>query len=505
MRIHFLKEDALIALKANVSSNLANYRKPTNEWIYDYFQGDNPFMEANFECEDFQLIVSPDFSQIARTEVQNARILYTALRGLSDTQATDERLWAGLCHYEFWDYIKKRRDMYAEDKLNSQTILSRYFFSTGKKRSLSLNTLAKLWWIGRWLYDSHRADPFELLKYFENDFTTKLYMIFSNNYMNNREIAQGVIEALMLLESDEFVLTDSSYSQQSNMRQLFLKATSFLNVFGGTHILDYFSKDEIKAKVIAYMLSLPHTLKNGSSVSNYAKQTKPDHAEPHYPSVKTIIADAHNEQVIAETRSGLSHAQQTESDMHQPQRAGSASKDHHPDTSVFKEHSSEIPDQGSFEETPDKNTIDHTSTVRSVPQMDDELVSYCEDMRMSYSYKAVLLLALLEHVEKDGKMNIAQAVPFFREFYRTRIEKGLPAELKTSIYSDLDVDDARILANITRNPLNALLLSNYFEYDSATQRFGFKEEVWARTTLSGRTRMIAAAKDRLARYYQDLA
>lgn len=99
---------------------------------------------------------------------------------------------------------------------------------------------------------------------------------------------------------------------------------------------------------------------------------------------------------------------------------------------------------------------------------------------------------------------ISEAVPFFRKFYRSRIEKGLPAELKSSIYSDLNVDDARILANITRNPLNALLLSNYFEYDSVTQRFGFKAEVWSGITEVGRSRMADAANARLAKYYQDL-
>ena len=123
---------------------------------------------------------------------------------------------------------------------------------------------------------------------------------------------------------------------------------------------------------------------------------------------------------------------------------------------------------------------------------------------MSYSYKAVLLLALLEYVDDDGKMQIEKAVPYFRQFYRSRIEKGLPAELKSSIYSDLDVDDGRILSNITRNPLNALLLSNYFEYDSINQRFGFKPDVWGDVTSLGKKRMEEATKARLLRYYKDM-
>ena len=136
--------------------------------------------------------------------------------------------------------------------------------------------------------------------------------------------------------------------------------------------------------------------------------------------------------------------------------------------------------------------------------MDDKLVDYCENMRLSYSYKVVLLLALLENVESDGKMDISRAVPFFRKFYCERKEKGFPAELKTGIYSDLSISDSRILASITKNPLYALLLSNFFEYDSNTGRFGFKADVWSGITENGRARMKEAANARLARYFQEL-
>ena len=514
MKIHFLKEDALIALKANVSANLANYRKPTNEWIYEYFQGEDPFMEANFECEDFQLLLSPNTDQFSATDVQNARILYSALKNLTDTQATDERLWAGLCHYEFWDYMYKRLKMNAEEKMEPRTVLGRYFFNTAKKRALSLNTISKLWWIGRWVYDSNRTDPFELLKYFETDFVTKLYMIFSNNYMNNREIALGMIEALMMLENEGYELTESDNSKQTNVRQIFLKATSFLNVFGGTHILDYFTKDEIKAKVIEYMLSLPHTLKEGVSINNPSNPDKmvSDNSEQHYPSVPTVVIDSQKSEPVHEAvpQNELSKPEQpqTGTDV-QPTQTNEPvrrRRRHKPDSTPAPEVSvPKMMDQQPLDELPGKNKTDPApAEVRMDTQMDDKLVDYCENMRLSYSYKVVLLLALLENVESDGKMDISRAVPFFRKFYRERTEKGFPSELKTGIYSDLSISDSRILGSITKNPLYALLLSNFFEYDSNTGRFGFKADVWSGITENGRARMKEAANARLARYFQEL-
>lgn len=513
MKIHFLKEDALIALKANVDANLGNYRKPTNEWIYDYFQGEDPFMEANFECEDFQLLISPKIDDISSTDVQNVRILYSALKNLTETQATDERLWAGLCHYDLWDYLSKRWKM-EEDKITSQLVLSRYFISNafGRKRGLTVNTLSKLWWIGRLTYDQNRSDPFELLKYFETEFSTKLLLMLSNNFMSNFEITSGLLEALMYLESIGYELKQKQNPRSSGKKETYLKATAYLNVFGGTHILDYFTKDEIKSKIIEYMLSLPHTYQDSIAVQeHYAKdKEKPEKSALHYPSIQTIVLDVpktepfQEAELQDETRDDI----RSNPSIQQSQVDESAMEHNHrtDSTLTLEEPMPKAVSQMSFDDMLSGSTTDSArfGKIHSTTQMDDELVAYCEDMRMSYSYKAVLLLALLENVEADGKIAISEAVPFFRKFYRSRIEKGLPAELKSSIYSDLNVDDARILANITRNPLNALLLSNYFEYDSVTQRFGFKAEVWSGITEVGRSRMADAANARLAKYYQDL-
>lgn len=487
MKIHFLKEDALIALKANVAANLANYKKPTNEWIYDYFQGEDPFMEANFECEDFQLYASDSVEELAQVEIQNVRTLYSALINLTDTQASDERLWAGLCHSDLWDYMHKRWNMREASEATMKSVPSRYFFSSGRKRSLFVNTPSKLWWVGRLIYDSQRSDPFELLNYFRDSFSVKVLPLFSNNFMGNRVLTAGLIEALKYLDSIGYELKEMKSGWQTISKGTMITAAAFLNVYGGTHILDYYSKEEIRDKVIAYMLTVPHVQKitSDSFVPSQmvSKQTTASPA-----SIQTVIVKSDDETSVSMQDQMALHMISEESEEQHPSQR----------TDVTDQSAKQTDDDMFSAKATDSPPADNR---RFATQYDDELVAYCEDMRMSYSYKAVLLLALLENIETDVKIAISEAVPFFRKFYRSRIEKGLPAELKFSIYSDLNVDDSRILANITRNPLNALLLSNYFEYDSVTQRFGFKAEVWSGITEVGRTRMVDAANARLAKYY----
>lgn len=247
MKIYFLKDDALEALRTNMSANISHYREETNQWIFDYFDDYNPFEEFKSEINSFSLEVG-DKNNISLTDVNNVIALYSNMKMLSDTQATDERLWAGLCHGEFWEYLHKR---WASEKTPKiQDINTRYFFGHNKKRSLITNTLSKYWWLGRLMYDSGRKDPFELLKYFEKDFSTKTLVIFSNNYMSNFSIAKGMISALLALEEDNF------YIKGKTSRDVYYEASKYLNILGGTCILDYFESNEIKEMVIKYLKSL---------------------------------------------------------------------------------------------------------------------------------------------------------------------------------------------------------------------------------------------------------
>ncbi len=246
MIIHFLKEDNLAALKINLSVNLKYYNNKTNEWVYDFFDRENPFAEYKQQIEDFH------FSS-AMNDVENSIILYSAMKDLSDTQAIDERLWAGLCHGDFWPYMHER---WCDKKISGDpvsSILWRYFFNvkSGNRRALFRNTLSRLWWIGRLTYDESRKDPFELTKYLADDFATKSLILFSNNYTGNPNVIRGLVSALMELDQEGY-----SSTMGASKRNEYYLASQFLNMYGGSHILDYYSEDEIREKVLQYMRGL---------------------------------------------------------------------------------------------------------------------------------------------------------------------------------------------------------------------------------------------------------
>lgn len=88
-----------------------------------------------------------------------------------------------------------------------------------------------------------------MTRYWENDFSTKSLILFSSNFMGNAELTKGFVSALIDLEGKGFTLG-------TRKRDIYYQASQYLNVYGGTHILDYYSANEIKEKVLRYMWGL---------------------------------------------------------------------------------------------------------------------------------------------------------------------------------------------------------------------------------------------------------
>ena len=117
---------------------------------------------------------------------------------------------------------------------------------------------------------------------------------------------------------------------------------------------------------------------------------------------------------------------------------------------------------------------------------------------MSYSYKPVLIMALVEH---GGAVSISEAVNYFVMYYGNRLSLGLVAERTNSIYSNLNCTLEQISSNIKTNPVKALLNSVFFIYDRNTEILSFVPEIRRELTASVGERIISACTQRLDEYY----
>ena len=201
MKLHFFKEDALDYFKANIKSNISHYLEENNDWVY--MQYENPFEEITVDCEPFKLYL--DSSDPTKMDLMNIKILYPALKDLTESQASDERLWTGLAHSDFYDYVKVRwsnpreiNNMKKENYINS-----RYFFSVDPK-SKTRHTLGKLWWLGKMLYDDTNIDnPLHFVDTLgRKDMTTRINDVFTSNFSRNIHLLRPFLNVVDSYETN---------------------------------------------------------------------------------------------------------------------------------------------------------------------------------------------------------------------------------------------------------------------------------------------------------------
>ena len=239
MRIKYVVEDGIAILKSNseiVYKSIVEGSKSLTDVLGD------PMLikETPYEIEPIILDMSQPKGKETLTDAENAQRVYSHMKGLSDSQASDERIWIAYTLQEHLDYMKYRWEC-----KNGGEMLNRYFFNYSSNRSLFRNGIARLWWIGRVTYDDKRTDPFELTKFLcsDQDF---IETICGRSIFNNPTVQRATIGAIY----------DEVKNGKNIKREIVREVAKYVNLLAGTYLLDMLTYDEIYNKVHAKILEL---------------------------------------------------------------------------------------------------------------------------------------------------------------------------------------------------------------------------------------------------------
>lgn len=234
MRIKIIAEDRLLELKSNNHYMYPKYGADIPALISEQFD-DSPFLDTKYEIEDFDLDLSEDKPRL--TDFENVCRVYSRLMFLTNSEASDERLWAWFCLDPFWKYVKYRWKIDGSHK--SSAISDHFFFGQHSRRSFTRNAVARLWWIGRLTYDPKREDPYELTR-FVCDNQDIIQHILERNISNNIDLVKPFIQAV--IDSRNKGLTVNTNDIAELMK--------YYNLLGGTYILDFQTYEWIYKKMI---------------------------------------------------------------------------------------------------------------------------------------------------------------------------------------------------------------------------------------------------------------
>ena len=231
MKLKIFSEDSLIYIKSNMGYIYQHYLKKGSSSLEECLQLHCTFLDTSFDFEDFELDTSQQKSSL--TDLEYIKRVYNHMRFLSESQASDERIWASLCFGRYLDYMKYRWP--AE---NENEMANRYLFNYAIQRSLFRNGISRLWWMGKVTYDQKRNNAYELTEFICTD-TDYMESIFGRNFTNNPVIIRGVLSAL----------SDANKSGIKVDRFTVREIAKYINILGGTYILDCLSYDDIYDKV----------------------------------------------------------------------------------------------------------------------------------------------------------------------------------------------------------------------------------------------------------------
>lgn len=233
MKLQIIKEDALLFLKENTLSLKKLYLNDNCEELIQHYDG-TAFIETKYDIDEFALDMSEENPLI--TDIENVKRVFNRLRFISDSQATDERLWSYLSLSVFWKYVQYRWNVKAN--CTEGNILSHFYFNYSTRRSYTRNAIARLWWIGRLTYDETRDDPYELTAYLCKHPDYVMHLL-ERSQSNNLSIIRVFLQALIDSETcGKLINTDE-----------FGELTKCLNLLGGSYIVDCLPEKELYKKI----------------------------------------------------------------------------------------------------------------------------------------------------------------------------------------------------------------------------------------------------------------
>lgn len=136
--------------------------------------------------------------------------------------------------------------------------------------------------------------------------------------------------------------------------------------------------------------------------------------------------------------------------------------------------------------------------------MKDIFIEMVEKMDMSYSYKPVLLKAMLECCDENGKVLIDDVAEYFIKFYEDRKNKNLYVEKPNSIYCRDEIDRKLVKRNIFENPFKRFEDMRFLRKSKDIEYIEFNPYVWKKLSEEEKDWIKVLCDEKLEEYYNRL-
>lgn len=123
-------------------------------------------------------------------------------------------------------------------------------------------------------------------------------------------------------------------------------------------------------------------------------------------------------------------------------------------------------------------------------------------MDMSYSYKPVLIKAIMLYADERGRIKLEDIASYFKSYYEGRRAAGLIVEKRNSIFAKGGYTDKEAERNILANPFKRFEDMQMLRHTKTLGIVQVDESVWKRLSKEEKVEIETICDKKLEAYYQ---
>ena len=144
-------------------------------------------------------------------------------------------------------------------------------------------------------------------------------------------------------------------------------------------------------------------------------------------------------------------------------------------------------------------TIEQTNEAHSL--LEDAFWDELDHMKMSYSYKPVLLQAMMRLADVDGKAKLDHIVEYFIDFYKARAQAGLFVEQADSTFVQYPEDRKKARRTILIYPFKRFEEKQMMVFNREEDTLEIVPTIWDDISKNTRRRIHAKCELNIEKYY----
>lgn len=268
IKLKFITEQGLRELSANIHVYIEYLLLGTNEKLVEILEENGYIKESKIEFEEFELDMTFDKEltgtneRYYKSDTKNVKIFYNNLGSvLTPIDAVDPRVYGGLAIINFWKYVHFRyakqiadaREAFEKGALkekDQKLILGLFVGKThGMRRNAFVHCLSRLYLAGSMLSDkSCEENPLWVVdELFNTGLPGKMTQLSSYNSLMVKDVCLGIMDTIMYLKNRGYEI-ERDKDFKGNYE--------FIDKLGGTMLLDYFTREEIKNTLLQHRYKL---------------------------------------------------------------------------------------------------------------------------------------------------------------------------------------------------------------------------------------------------------